>query len=248
MRILACVILALGAVTLYAVRMHGMNGRLLRADPDLLSGDSAAYQYGVMRGKSVFGERCATCHGRQGQGDAPAGVPSLADQDWLYGTGLTSDIERTIAFGIRSHHPRAWNLAIMPAYARPNPGGVGKGLRPLSPGEISDIVEFLFLLEGRTADGDAAARGAALFKNQGACDDCHGPDAKGDNAIGAPNLTDRLTLYGDGSRRSLFVTIAYGRQGVCPSWARRLSPLDIRETALYVHSLSHGKSAPHADP
>jgi cytochrome c oxidase cbb3-type subunit 3 len=68
-------------------------------------------------------------------------------------------------------------------------------------------------------------------------------DAKGDSAIGAPNLTDRVTLYGDGSRESLSMSIAYGRHGMCPAWVTRIGPAGIREVAIFVYSLSHGHGA-----
>jgi cytochrome c oxidase cbb3-type subunit III len=52
-------------------------------------------------------------------------------------------------------------------------------------------------------------------------------------------LTDRITLYGDGSRESLAMSIAYGRHGICPAWVTRISPAGIRELAVFVYSLSH---------
>jgi cytochrome c oxidase cbb3-type subunit 3 len=101
------------------------------------------------------------------------------------------------------------------------------------------LIEFLLSLQGKEADASRASRGAALYAGRAGCYDCHSSDAKGDTAIGAPNLTDGITLYGDGSRDALFLSIAYGRQGVCPAWVRQLSPAAIRELALYVYSISH---------
>jgi cytochrome c oxidase cbb3-type subunit 3 len=86
-----------------------------------------------------------------------------------------------------------------------------------------------------------------LYAGDAGCYDCHALDAKGDAAIGAPNLTDTVTLYGDGSREALFMSIAQGRQGVCPAWIMTLSAAGIRETALYVHSISHRDGGIHAD-
>jgi cytochrome c oxidase cbb3-type subunit 3 len=101
------------------------------------------------------------------------------------------------------------------------------------------VVEFLMRRQGRQAQAGAAARGADLFAGHGGCYDCHSIDAKGDSAIGAPNLSDAITLYGDGSRDALQMSIAYGRQGVCPAWINRASAASIRELALYVYSISH---------
>jgi cytochrome c oxidase cbb3-type subunit III len=68
---------------------------------------------------------------------------------------------------------------------------------------------------------------------------------RGDSAIGVPNLIDKITLYGDGSRQTLFMSIADGRQGVCPAWVAQISPAGVRETALYVYSLSHSSKSKH---
>jgi cytochrome c oxidase cbb3-type subunit 3 len=166
----------------------------------------------------------------------------LNDGDWLYGTGAVSDIEQVAKYGIRSYHPRAWNLAIMPAYATPRPSPRDRRISSLSPQDIRDLVEFLFRAQGRTADAAAAARGAALFAGAGGCYDCHAADAKGDSAIGAPDLTDRVTLYGDGSRESLAMSISHGRHGMCPAWVDRIDPAGIREVALFAYSLSRPRS------
>jgi cytochrome c oxidase cbb3-type subunit 3 len=230
---LACLLAAV------LLRLRSVEASLLRADPDALPARSALMSFARRNGEPLYQGHCAACHGERGQGDSGRGIPALSDGDWLYGTGSVSDIEQVIRYGIRSHHPRAWNLAIMPAYATAQPSARDAKIPPLTPGNIRDLVEFLFREQGRDADRAAAARGAALFIGAGGCYDCHAADAKGDSAIGAPNLTDRITLYGDGSRDALAMSIAYGRQGICPSWVSRLSPAGIREVALFVYSLSH---------
>jgi cytochrome c oxidase cbb3-type subunit III len=239
MRFIVVVILAflIGA----AVFSNGrsVERRLLRADPDAVPADSALLRFGADRGRPLFLVHCATCHGVSGAGDPLKGVPNLADNDWLYGTGRVAEIEQIIEYGIRSRNSRAWSLAIMPAYARPHPSPADKNIRPLSPGEISDLIEFLVRQQGRQADAAAASRGAALYTGDAGCYDCHSVDVKGDSAIGAPNLADATTLYGDGSRSALYQSIANGRQGVCPAWIKKLSAAGIRETAVYVYSISH---------
>lgn len=224
-----------------AVLVHSsvLEGRLLRADPNAVPGDAALVGFALGRGEALFEAHCAACHGNQGQGDPGRGIPTLSDGDWLYGTGSVSDIEQVVKYGIRSYHPKSWNLAIMPAYAMPQPSARDGKIPSLSPADIRDLVEFLIREQGRGADGAAAVRGAALFAGAGGCYDCHATDAKGDSAIGAPNLTDGITLYGDGSRESLWMSIAYGRHGLCPAWVGRISPAGMREVALFVYSLSH---------
>jgi len=126
--------------------------KLLRADPDTVPSDPALRRFAVSRGEPAFVAHCAVCHGVSGAGDPVKGVPNLTDNDWLYGTGRVADIEQIIEYGIRSHNSRAWSLAIMPAYARPHPNPADQNIRPLSPGEIGDLVEFLFRQQGRAAD------------------------------------------------------------------------------------------------
>jgi cytochrome c oxidase cbb3-type subunit 3 len=214
--------------------------KLLRADPDALPADAALLNFAVGRGEPLFAAHCAACHGANGVGDRVRGVPNLTDSAWLYGSGKIGEIEKVIDYGIRSGNPRTWNLAIMPAYARAQPNPSDKGIQPLAPGAIDDLVEFLLRVQGRQSDGASAARGAALFTGHAGCFDCHSVDAKGDSAIGAPNLTDAVTLYGDDSRGALAASIAYGRQGVCPAFIGRLSPAAVRELAAYVYFFSHG--------
>jgi cytochrome c oxidase cbb3-type subunit 3 len=85
-------------------------------------------------------------------------------------------------------------------------------------------------------DGTSLARGTEVYHGKGLCFDCHADHAKGDPAIGAPNLTDNVWLYGDGSRQSIKAAISRGLAGVCPQWASRLPPETIRAVAVYVHS------------
>jgi cytochrome c oxidase cbb3-type subunit III len=226
-----------------AVALTTYNGhreaQLLRADPDSIPGNRALMQFAATRGAAKFRSHCASCHAAAGNGDPVRGIPDLTDSDWLFGSGMVSEIERIVAYGIRSNNPKAWNLARMPAFARAQPSPADAKIVPLSPGNIRDVIEYLIFLQRGSADAAAASRGAQVYSGVGGCYDCHSPDGKGDPAIGAPNLVDKVTLYGDGSREALFDSIANGRQGVCPAFINRLHPAAIREVALYVYSLSH---------
>jgi len=230
----------------FLLQRHRLEGQLLRADAATVPTKPALMSYAWRRGRSIFASHCAACHGTDGQGDSTRGIPDLRDGDWLYGTGAISDIEQVVNYGIRSYHRKAWNLAIMPAYGTAHPSARDSKIPPLSPGNIRDLVAFLRYQQGRDSvhgevtDSAAIARGAALFAGAGGCYDCHGPDGKGDPAIGAPDLTDQITLYGDGSPEALTQSISYGRAGVCPGWKARLGPAGVREAAVYVYAMSHG--------
>jgi cytochrome c oxidase cbb3-type subunit 3 len=103
----------------------------------------------------------------------------------------------------------------------------------LNPADIGDLTAFILTLNGRAADAPAAARGRGLF-NSALCYDCHTSSGQGDPAIGAPSLKRHAWLYGD-SAAAIGDVIAYGRGGVCPSWAGRLPPVTIRAIAVYLH-------------
>jgi cytochrome c oxidase cbb3-type subunit 3 len=245
MRIIALSVLAVCMVAAVLLRGRHVEAHLLRADPDSTPSDATLMSFATGRGRPLFDAHCANCHGPAGHGDPARGTPDLTDHDWLYGTGQAIDIERVIDYGIRSHHPKAWNLAIMPAFGRPRPSAADGKIAALAPPQIRDLIEFILREQGRVANGDASARGASLYLGAGGCYDCHSTDLRGDSAIGAPNLADEITLYGDGSRAALFMSIANGRQGVCPAWVGQISPAGIRELALYVYSLAHAVGSKH---
>ena len=91
----------------------------------------------------------------------------------------------------------------------------------------------------RPAQGYDAAAGAKIFADN--CASCHGDAGKGNQELGAPNLTDKIWLYGS-DEATLIETITNGRAGVMPAWVGRLDPATIKALAVYVHSLGGGAS------
>jgi cytochrome c oxidase cbb3-type subunit 3 len=242
---IASAVLAAALFAALVVRERVLARRLVVADADTLPTNASLAAFGAARGASLFRRHCEVCHRPGGLGDARAGVPNLADTDWLYGEGRVSDIENVIEHGIRAHAAKTLNLASMPAYARPayaRPQPPASA-QPLNPAEIEDITDYVLELGRRPHDPAAALRGRQLFAGRAACYDCHAQDGRGDAAIGAPNLTDAIWLYGNGSRSDVIDTLEHGRSGVCPAWSGSLTAAAIRELALYVYSLS-----PHAGP
>ncbi len=216
-----------------------IDAAIMRADPATILGSADLARPALVQGHAGFVAHCASCHG-DGRGDPTRGIPNLRDHDFLYGSGQVAEIEAIVLHGIRSGDPRGWHLAAMPAYARPLPYAAEPAIKPLSPAEIGDVVEYL--LRDRARDDAAAARGQAIFAGRGACWDCHEPDGGGNPAVGAPNLADTTWLYGDGSAAALTATLKRGRAGSCPAFARMLSPVAARTIAVYVASLP-GKPA-----
>lgn len=190
----------------------------IKADPELL-------RFSLAGGAAAFGDNCAPCHGRGAQG--ATGYPNLNDDNWLWG-GKLEDIHQTLTVGIRSNHDDTRDNP-MPAFGRDE---------ILEPAQISDVTDYVLSLSGGKADAAAAERGKPIFAEQ--CAACHGEDGKGNTELGAPNLTDRIWLYG-GSREAIALTIRNSRAGVMPAWEGRLSPETIKQLAVYVHSLGGGQ-------
>ncbi|MBB6096495.1 cytochrome c oxidase cbb3-type subunit 3 [Povalibacter uvarum] len=224
------------------IHEQSVRSRLLRADPDLVASDPQLVAYAMDMGALTYSGACSGCHGPALTGDRRSGVPDLTDSEWLYGTGRLSEIERIVLYGIRSGYSKGWNLASMPAFARAKPYA-SYHVDPLKPGEVDDVTTFVLSLQNAASPSDAVERGKTVFLKNGLCFDCHGADARGDPAIGAPDLTDAVWLYGNGSAESIHAAIAHGMAGSCPGNIDSLSFAEIRAVALYVHSKRSGGRA-----
>ena len=170
-------------------------------------------------GASIFANNCATCHGSSAHG--AIGYPNLTDKVWHWG-GQPEQILQTVLEG---------RNAVMPAW-----GPVLKGMG----GEHAQdyVIAYVRSLgsKDKAASGDyMAAQGKALY--EGVCVACHGPDGKGNQALGAPDLTDNYWLYGN-SNDSLNQTLAEGRKGMMPAHRQLLGETRSRLVAAYVWSLS----------
>lgn len=166
-------------------------------------------------GQRLFANNCAVCHGSAARG--AIGFPNLTDDAWLHG-GEPENILYTLNNG---------RQAAMPA----------KGLMPnMSSEQVNQVVNYVLSFSGREQDKEAAKAGAAVFA-QG-CAGCHGQDAKGNQSLGAPNLTDDDWLYGS-TYEWIEETVLYGRQNRMPKQSDRLSADQIHILAAYVYSLSN---------
>ncbi len=105
--------------------------------------------------------------------------------------------------------------------------------------QIVTVANYVRALSGLpTNRGYDAAAGAKIFVEN--CAVCHGDAGKGNQELGAPDLTDKIWLYGS-DEASVIETITNGRAGVMPAWVGRLDPSTIKAMAVYVHSLGGGK-------
>ncbi|HWU04387.1 MAG TPA: cytochrome-c oxidase, cbb3-type subunit III, partial [Novosphingobium sp.] len=189
--------------------------------------DKALMAAAVAGGKAAFKVNCVPCHGSGAAGGV--GYPNLNDDDWLWGGTLT-DIQTTITHGIRQPGDDATRMSLMPSFGRD---------KMLTAAQVQDVVSFVRSLSGLEGKGAAAARGGVLFAAN--CVACHGPEGKGGRQFGAPNLSDRIWLYG-GSREAITETVTNAHAGVMPAWNTRLDPVTIKMLAAYVHSLGGGEA------
>lgn len=180
-------------------------------------------------GRAAFKVNCVQCHGAGAAGSK--GYPNLNDDDWIWGGDLPA-IEQTLIHGIRHPGDDATRMSQMPAFGK---DGI------LTTPQIDDVVSYVRAISKQEPMTVGAGRGQALFAVN--CAVCHGDNAKGGRAIGAPNLTDGIWLYG-GDRATLTTTIANARYGIMPAWNTRLDPVTIKMLATYVHSLGGGEKAP----
>jgi cytochrome c oxidase cbb3-type subunit 3 len=199
--------------------------QLRKASLEEIEANPKLQAYALMVGQSVFGDNCATCHGIGGTGGK--GYANLRDDVWLWG-GRLEDIQHTLNVGVRSGAEGA-RASKMPAFARDE---------ILAAPQITDMVEYVTALSGRPADASAVARAAPLYTQH--CVACHGPAGRGDQAKGAPDLTDREWLYG-ASRETIRSQIENGRGGVMPAWGKRFSPETIKALTVYVHANAVGQ-------
>ncbi|MBA2919971.1 cytochrome-c oxidase, cbb3-type subunit III [Sphingomonas sp. MAH-20] len=186
-------------------------------------------QAAIEGGRAAFKVSCTQCHGSGAAGSK--GYPNLNDDDWLWG-GDIATIQYTIEHGVRQPDHDATRMSQMPAFGK---DGI------LKSDQIADLVAHVRTISGQQKPDAASRRGAVLFEQN--CTACHGPDGKGSRAVGAPNLTDAIWLYG-GDADSIAHTIANSRYGVMPRWGNHLDPVTIKMLAAYVHSLGGGEQAP----
>lgn len=163
-------------------------------------------------GQRIFANNCAVCHGSDARG--ARGFPNLADDDWLYGGG-PAQIKTSIMNG---------RQGMMPALG----GALGEE-------SVDQVANYVYALNGRQPPDPAAAEaGQQTYMTY--CVACHGPEGKGNTAMGAPNLTDDTWLY-DGSLEAIKQAVMDGRQGNMPAHEDILGPERVHVVAAYVYGL-----------
>ncbi len=165
-------------------------------------------------GERLYLNNCAACHGSDGRGSK--GFPNLADGDWLGGQG-----HEYVAKVVREGR-----TGLMP------PMGAALG----GPEDVKNVAQYVLSLSGSAHDAISAGLGKAKF---GACAACHGPDGKGNQALGAPNLTDKVWLHGFGEA-AIVKMINEGKNNVMPPQGRLLTADQVHVLSAYVLNMSQG--------
>lgn len=213
-----------------AIRQKEFTAKVAQASFTDISTNAEMRAFARSVGKGLFGDNCAACHGRGGQGVVGM-YPNLADDDWLWG-GTYEKIQETLLHG---------RSGFMPAFKA-----------VLSPEQTDDMAEYVLTLSGEATVSVASERGRALFQGQGGgCYYCHGPDGKGLQSQGAANLTDKIWTIADvpaqktleNKKAAVKNVIGNGVQATrkMPAWKDRLSPTDIKMLTVYVHELGGGQ-------
>ena len=174
-----------------------------------LAGDAPA----MAIGERLFMNNCAQCHGSDAHGSK--GFPNLTDGDWLHG-GSPEKISETI------HNGR---VGMMP----PMVAAVG------TPEEVRNVAHYVLSLSGSPHDSVRASLGKPKFA---ACAACHGMDGKGNQALGAPNLTDDVWLHGWGEA-AIVAMVNDGKTNEMPAQAGKLTEPQLAVLTAYVWGKSN---------
>lgn len=162
----------------------------------------------------LFINTCAACHGPNAQG--AKGFPNLTTNVWLFG-GKPEDLVNTITNG---------RVGMMPPMA----GAIG--------GEeaVPAVANYVRKISGQSYDETLAALGEPKFKS--ICAACHGPDGKGNQMIGAPNLTAGKWIFG-GTLADIEETIRNGRHAQMPAHGDILGKDKVHLLAAYIYGLAN---------
>jgi cytochrome c oxidase cbb3-type subunit 3 len=184
--------------------------KYLKQDLKTVAADPKAH----LMGERLFLTYCSQCHGSDARGSK--GFPNLTDDDWLFG-GDPETIKTTIMHG---------RHGVMP------PMGAALG----SDKDIENVAIYVRSLSGMTTDPVKVAFGRPKFA--ASCAACHGSAGTGNQLIGAPNLADKIWLFG-GSKETVMETIQQGRSSTMPAFADFLGEAKVHVLAAYVWSLSN---------
>lgn len=179
--------------------------------------DVAKDEKAMAIGERLFMNNCSQCHGSDAHGSK--GFPNLTDNDWIHG-GSPEKIVETITNGRHGMMP-------------PMASAVG------GPEEVKNVANYVLSLSNSEHDAKRAALGKEKFA---VCAACHGEGGQGNQAIGAPNLSDNIWLHGFGEA-AIIERINLGKDNQMPAQKDRLTKEQIHVLAAYVWRFSNMPAA-----
>jgi cytochrome c oxidase subunit 2 len=148
----------------------------------VFAGCSGMPRQGLARGKDLF-DTCVPCHGQKGAGTPSLGAPPIAGLPRWY---LEAQLEH-FRSGMRGKSPG---------------DSEGHRMRPMArtlnlEGDVSSVAQYVASLPvvnaPATLTGGDATAGATRYAT--VCTVCHGADAMGNEAMGAPPLVNESDWY-----------------------------------------------------
>jgi len=208
--IAAALVLSVGILCAFQIYLLREPGRI----QSVLAADRAVQ---VARGQQLFTDNCATCHGKNGEGDIG---PTLNSKKFLQSTD-NGVIFSLIGSGVPG--------TAMPSWSQQHGG-------PFTDEQISDIVGFVRSWQSTATDvvkptpTPNPAQGATIYKST--CYACHGVNGEGTKTAPALNSQALLTKFDDNWLRK---TISQGvpSKGM-PTWGRVLSPQQIDAVTAFI--------------
>ena len=204
----------------------GMLQQLAETDVSDIPANDELMRFATAGGESAYKVYCSQCHGSGAQGGY--GYPNLNDDAWIWGGDLET-IYTTIAHGIRYDGDPDSRFSMMPSF------GVDQ---ILDRDQIQELAHYVRSLSGLEHDAQMAAAAAENFDVN--CSSCHGVEGEGMTALGAPNLSDAIWLYGSETDQ-IASQVHNPKHGVMPAWVDRLGETTVKQLTVYVHSLGGGE-------
>ncbi|MFK8029084.1 MAG: cytochrome-c oxidase, cbb3-type subunit III [Gammaproteobacteria bacterium] len=168
----------------------------------------------MQTGRRLFLNYCSTCHGVAAKGGNA--FPNLTDSEWLWG-GSFETVKHTITNGRNGLMP-AWESV-------------------LQPDQIADVTQYVLSLSGAEHEATKITAGKTSYESY--CLACHGVNGEGNAALGAPNLSNDIWLYG-GTAADISYSVTKGRGGLMPAKGPILGDDKIHLLSAYVLSLTAG--------
>ena len=201
--------------------IHPNQARIADAAPDLVNGVPPREQM-LTRGRTLFAQNCAGCHGSNGDGNGPAAA------------GLSprpADLRRQ-QFAVKELAHILWNGV---------PGSAMPAWRDFPVKDLASLAAYVQSFHTGAADTaqapvDVLSRGAVVYAQN--CLNCHGEQGKGDGPASIALLPRPADFTAARPDTALIIdALDNGVPGASmPPW-RQLAPADRQAVSAFVRSL-----------